>query len=104
MERNCDEVIAEMLIQLAQIERNLEKENSRMEAFDKRMALTIKQMVRVEERLGKSDDRMSLFDQKLNRSLEQLEQSLNDHREFSAMQSRMNNYFIDYIDRNTQQG
>ena len=35
-----------MLIQLAAIEQNLEKENRRMEAFDKRIELTIKRMVR----------------------------------------------------------
>ena len=118
MERNYDEIISEMLIQLAQIEQSREKENTRMEAFDRRMELTIKRMVKAEERLEKSDERMPLFDQKLERSieqiglcnrklersLEQLGQSVKDQREFSAMQSKMNNYFIDYINRNTQQG
>ncbi len=95
MERNYDEVISEMLIQLAQIEQSLVKENTRMEAFDKRMEMTIKRMVKAESRLEGSENRMELFDQKLKRSLE-------DQREFSAMQSKMNEYFLDYIKNSSQ--
>jgi hypothetical protein len=107
MERNYDEVISDMLIQLAAIEISREKENARMEAFDKRMDLTIKRMVKAETRLEAAEKRMEIFDQKLNRSLEQmdiidkkLEQSIIDQREFSRMQSQMNKYFLDFLKRN----
>lgn len=92
MERNYDKVISEMLIQLANIEMSLEKENSRMEAFDKRMELTIKRMVKAEARLEASESRMEVFDQKLNKSIE-------DQKEFSHMQSKMNKFFLDYIEK-----
>src|SRR5687767_10082355 len=95
MERNYDEVISEMLIQLAQIEQSLEKENTRMEAFDKRVELTIRRMVKAESRLEASENRMELFDKKL-------EQSIKDQKEFSVMQSKVNTYFMDYINHNTQ--
>lgn len=95
MERNYDDVISEMLIQLAQIEQSLKKENTRMEAFDKRMELTIKRMVKAESRLEASENRMELFDQKLERSLE-------DRKEFSVMQSQMNKYFLNYIKNSSQ--
>ena len=94
MERNYDEVISDMIIQLAQIERNLEQENTRMEAFDKRMELTIKRMVKAETRLESNEKRMELFDQKL-------EKSIRDQKEFSQMQSRLNKYFLDYIKNNS---
>jgi hypothetical protein len=101
MERDYDEVISDMLIQLAQIEQSLVNQNTRMEAFDarteafdKRMDLTIRRMVKAESRLEASERRMERFDQKL-------EQSIIDQREFSVTQSQMNKYFIDYIN-NTQ--
>ena len=109
MERNYDEVIADMLIQLVRIEQSLEKQNTRMEAFDKRMNLTIKRMVKAESRLEASENRMKIFDQKLERSLARvnlvdgkLEQSIKDQMEFSAMQSQVNKYFLDYIKNNNQ--
>ena len=95
MERDYDDVISEMLIQLAQIEQSLEKENARMETFDKRMELTIKRMVKAESRLEASENRMELFDKKL-------EQSIEDQKEFSVMQSQMNKYFLDYIKNSIQ--
>jgi hypothetical protein len=76
MERNYDEVIADMLIQLDAIER-------RMQKADKRMDYVIKRLV-------KAETRMELFDKKL-------EQSIRDQREFSAMQSRLNQYFLKAI-------
>lgn len=97
--RDYDEVISEMLIQLAKIEQSRKKENARMEAFDKRMELTIKRMVKVESRLEGSEKRMALFDQKLERSIVELEQYSKDQREFSTAQSQINKYFIDYINR-----
>ncbi len=76
MDRNYDEVISEILIQLD----NMEK---RMEKADKRMALTIKRLV-------KSEQRMELLDKKLERSIR-------DQKEFSEMQSKLNKYFLDFV-------
>ena len=90
MERNYDEVISDMLIQLASIEAALEKQNDRMESFDKRMNLTIKRMVKAESRLEHHEKRMEVFDKKL-------EQSIKDQKEFSQMQSRVNKYFLNAI-------
>jgi hypothetical protein len=50
MERNYDEVIADMLIELAEIRK-------RMEKSDKRMDLTIRRMVKGEGRLEASERR-----------------------------------------------
>jgi hypothetical protein len=66
-----------------------------MERSEKRMDLTVARMVKAEKR-------MELFDQKLEKSIEQLNQCVKDQREFGAMQSKMNKYFIDYINNNTQ--
>lgn len=54
--------------------------------------------------MERSIEQMGLYNKKQERSLEQLEQSVKDQREFSAMQSKMNKYFIDYINENTQRG
>jgi hypothetical protein len=86
MERNYDEVISDMLMQLDHIER-------RMAKADKRMDLTIKRMVKAELRLEKGEHRMEIFDKKL-------EQSLKDQLEFSKTQSKMNKYFLDIIKKN----
>lgn len=90
MERNYDEVISDMLIQLAAIETALEKQNDRMESFDKRMELTIRRMVKAESRLDQHEKSMEAFNRKL-------EQSIKDQREFSQMQSQMNRYFLSKI-------
>jgi hypothetical protein len=76
MERNYDEVISDMLIQLDRIER-------RMQKADRRMDLTIKRMV-------KTETRMELFDKKLN-------QSIKDQMEYSRTQAAMNEYFLNFI-------
>ena len=83
MERNYDEVIADMLIELTEIRK-------RMEKSDKRMDLTIRRMVKAEARLESGERRMELFDKKLERSIE-------DQIQFSRMQSKMNQYFLKQI-------
>ncbi len=90
MERNYDEVISDMLIQLANIESSLQKQNDRMEAFDKRMNMTIRRMVKAETRFEQHEKRMEQFDKKL-------EQSIKSLREFSLMQNEMNRYFLNSI-------
>jgi hypothetical protein len=76
MERNYDEGISDMLIQLDGIEK-------RMQKADRRMDLTIRRMVKAETRL-------ELVDKKLS-------QSIKDQMEFSRMQSSVNAYFLDFI-------
>jgi hypothetical protein len=86
MERNYDEVISDMLIQLDHIER-------RMAKADKRMDLTIKRMVKAEQRLEKGERRMEVFDKKLDQSIRNLQ-------EFSKAQSQINKYFLGVIKKN----
>jgi hypothetical protein len=90
MKRNYDEVISDMLIQLAAIEVALEKQNDRMESFDKRMDLTIRRMVKAESRLEQHEKSMEVFNRKL-------EQSIKDQQEFSRMQNQMNRFFLKAI-------
>ena len=80
MERNYDEVIADMLIELAEIRK-------RMEKSDKRIELTIRRMVAAESR-------MEIFDKKL-------EQSIKDQREQSRTQRKINEQFLTML---SQQG
>ncbi len=97
MERNYDEVISDMLIQLATIEAGLEKQNDRMESFDKRMNLTIKRMVKAEVRLEQQEKRMKTFDNRMELFNKKLELSIKDQREFSQMQSQLNKHFLNAI-------
>ena len=93
MNKDYDEVTADMLIQLDGIEKSLERLDARMEKADKRTEMTIKRMVKAEARLEASEKRMELFDKKL-------EQSIQDQKEFSHVQSLMNKYFLDVIKKN----
>ncbi len=95
--KDYDDVISGMLIQLAEIEQSRERENTRMDAFDKRLALTIKRMVKAESRLEASEKRMELFDRKL-------EQSIQEQKEFSKVQSELNRYFLNAIGKKGKNG
>ena len=86
-----------MLIQLAQIEASLQKQNDRMESFDKRMDLTIKRMVKAETRLEHHEKRMEAGDRRMELFDKKLGQSLKDQKEFSQMQSKLNKYFIEFL-------
>lgn len=90
MERNYDEVIADMLIQLDGIERRMERADHRMLRADKRNDLIIRRLVKAETRMERNDNRMELFDQKLEKSIE-------DQREFSRTQSKINQHFLNFI-------
>jgi chromosome segregation ATPase len=94
MERNYDEVISDMLIQLADIESRWQLLDQRLEKADKRLDLTIKRMVKAESRLEAQEKRMEAFDKKLA-------QSIKEQREFASVQSKMNKYFLDIIKRNS---
>jgi predicted RNA-binding protein with RPS1 domain len=97
MERNYDEVISDMLIQLAAIEAALEKQNKRMESFDKRMELSIRRMVKAESRLEQHEKGMETLNTNMKTLNEKLERSIKDQREFSRMQNQMNRYFLNAI-------
>jgi chromosome segregation ATPase len=97
MERNYDEVISDMLIQLARME-------TRMVKADKRMDLTIRRMVKAEERLEAAehrmrefDDRVRAHDSRMENFDRRLEISLNGVIEFTRMQSQVNEYFLKMI-------
>lgn len=90
MQKDYDEVIAEMLIQLDQIEKRMLKADKRMEKFDKRLDLTIKRMVKAEQRMENTDKRMELFDKRL-------EQSLKDQKQFSQVQSKVNQNILNHL-------
>jgi hypothetical protein len=80
MERNFDEIISEMLIELDQIRKSREEADKRMEKFDKRLDLAIKRLV-------KSENRMEGFDKKL-------ELSIKDQKTQSQVQAKANAYFL----------
>lgn len=89
MERSFDdydEVISDMLIQLAKIEKQIDVNQQYMDKMNKRIDFVVKRMV-------KAENRMELFDQKL-------EQSIKDQKEFSRIQSKMNEYFLSVIKKN----
>lgn len=109
MEKNFDEVIADMLIQLDSIERRMSEADERNRAFDTKMQLTIKRMVKAESRLEAQERRMEAFDKRVEtqeRRMEafdkKLEQSIKNQKEFSEVQSQMNKYFLDCIKNNPQ--
>lgn len=79
MERNYDELISDILIQLDAIERRMTKSN-------KRMDLTIKRIVML-------DNRVDMLTRKQDHSIIAFQ-------EFIAMQSKLNKYFLEYIERN----
>ncbi|MGC4021132.1 MAG: hypothetical protein QM734_03895 [Cyclobacteriaceae bacterium] len=95
MEKNYDEIIAEMLIDLHQIQRINEDQIDRNTKFDRRLDLTIKRMVKVEKRLDDADKRMEQFDRKL-------EQSIKELKEFSRTQNEINKFFLKEIRKNSQ--
>lgn len=95
MERNYDEVISEMLIQLDEIERRWKRLDARMEKADKRLDMSIKRLVKAEQRLEKVDDRMEEFDKKL-------ELSIKDQRTYSQLQGKVNATFLKQLTQQTK--
>jgi hypothetical protein len=79
MDRNYDEIISDILIQLDTIERRMTKSNTRMD-------LTIKRIVMLENRID-------MLTKKQDHSIIALQ-------EFIAMQSKLNRYFLEYMERN----
>ena len=81
-ERNYDELISDILIHLATLDEQLRKADTRMD-------LSVKRIVKLEncvEFLAKKQD-----------------SALIAFQEFIAMQSKLNKYFLDYIEKNPNQ-
>lgn len=88
MERNYDEVISEMLIELDQLHQRGEKMN-------KRLDLTIKRMV-------KAENRMEDFDKKLEQSIQKLDRSIKEQRTQSQLQAKINASFLKQLTKQTK--
>lgn len=93
MERNYDEVIAEMLIELYELQEQSRK-------FNRRLDLTITRMVKAENRLEAQEKRMEAHDTRMQVFDRKLDQSIKDQKEFSIAQSQINKYFLDIIKKN----
>ncbi len=107
MERNYDEVIAEMLIELDQLHRKGMAQDERNGKFDKRLDLTIKRMVKAEKRLDDSDKGIELLNKKMELSFKEqreyykvIYQSIKELKEFSRIQNEINRYFLKEIGKN----
>jgi hypothetical protein len=94
MDRDYDEIIADMLIQLEEIEQMRNDSKEWMKKFERRQDLTIRRMVKAEERLNKVEERlagvdarMKAFDKKLNLSILKLERSI-------TVQNKANIFFL----------
>ena len=113
-EKGAGKVVAEMIIQLGEIEASRKKADIRMEKFDRRMDLKIRRLVKAESRLEKIDarfdaaeQRMAIFDQKLGLSVTSIKK-LDDKLNLSSKkltesldtQRQFNKYFLDYIKKN----
>ena len=80
-------MIADILVQLESTQRRMEKADNRMTRADKKNDLIIRRLVKGKARTERHDNRMELFDQKLEKSIE-------DQKDSSAMQSELNQYFL----------
>ena len=78
-ERNYDELISDILIHLSTLDEQLRKADTRMD-------LSVKRIVKLENRVDfltkKQDTAIIAF------------------QEFISMQSKLNKYFLDYIEKN----
>ncbi|MBN8577052.1 MAG: hypothetical protein J0L66_08915 [Cytophagales bacterium] len=86
MEKDYDEIISDILIQLASFELRSKREHERVESLTKRMDLTVKRMVKIESRMEEL--------------LKQLNSSINTQSKFEDEQTRLNKEFVDFINRN----
>ena len=85
MDREYDEVISDILIQLAAIEINNDVEHERLNSLTKRIDLTVKRMVKVESRMEELERQFNLMIQTQKRFIEE--------------QNRINKEFSDFIKR-----
>lgn len=85
MDREYDEVISDILIQLAAIEINNDVEHERLNSLTKRIDLTVKRMVKVESRMEELERQFNLIVQTQKRFIEE--------------QNRINKEFSDFIKR-----
>lgn len=86
MERNYDELISDVLIQLVYMEQSLALHEQRARSFNKRMDLTIKRVVKLEQRLEQVE--------KNARNTEKV------YKSFMANQDDLNHQFLNFITKN----
>jgi predicted nucleic acid-binding Zn-ribbon protein len=101
MEKNYDELLADIVIKMVELESQIKDGQQFMDKLNKRMDLTIKRMVKAESRLEDSESRMKTFNRRTEAFDKKLEQSIKDQKEFSKMQSRMNKYFLATLEKLT---
>lgn len=108
MERNYDEIIADMLIKLDQNESRWETLMEKSRRSEARLDLTIKRMVKVEERLEKHDRRMIEHDRRMQEHDRKMQEHDRRMEEFDRrltkaskeqdmrlkMQAKANTYFL----------
>jgi hypothetical protein len=87
MDSRYDEVIAEMLIELHDLQLRNEEQKEINEKFKKRMDLTIRRMVMAEKRLEQLDKK--------------IDQSINEFKEFVRMQNEVNKLLLKEIRKNS---
>lgn len=101
MERNYDEIIADMLIKLDQNEARWEVLLEKSMRSEARLDLTIKRLVKVENRLERSDRRMEEHDRRMeerDRRMEEFDRRLAKNAKEQdmrlQMQARANKHFL----------
>lgn len=118
MSRNFDEILADLSMQVDRLQTVVNNEREKATPLKKRMDFTIKRMVQVENHLVANDKRMVAFDEKLqisidtlidqNRRMEafdkRLQESIEDQQKFSEAQAKVNQYFLDYIEKHPLNG
>lgn len=87
MDSRYDEVIAEILIELHELQLRNEEQKEINEKFKKRMDLTIRRMVIAEKRLEQLDKK--------------IDQSIDEFKEFVRMQNEVNKLLLKEIRKNS---
>jgi hypothetical protein len=86
MDQNYDELIAEMLIELHELQLRNEEQREINIKFNRRMDLTIKRMVMAEKRLEQLDKK--------------IDQSMKEFKEFARIQNEINKLLLKEIRKN----
>ncbi len=86
MDQNYDELIAEMLIELHELQLRNEEQRETNNKLNRRMDLTVKRMVMAEKRLEQLDKK--------------IDQSIKEFKEFSRLQNEINKFFLKEIRKN----
>ena len=113
MDRDFNELLAELSMQVDRMQGVVNSEIGKVTSLTKRMDFTIKRVVKTEDRLGDTDKRMIALDEKLQISIDtlidhnkrmevfdkKLQESIVDQQKFSEAQAKVNQYFLDFIEK-----